>query len=91
MTIAPLESSTEYYGYVRIEAAEMYAQECAAAAVKDDRSSRAPNESMASMNLRDWFAAHALAGLSSELEFSASGGVSQAYLVADEMMKARAL
>ena len=89
MTIAPLESSTEYFGYVRIEAAEMYAFEYAAAAVKDDRSSRAPNESMASMNLRDYFAAQVMPVLLAE-----NGAVISAryaYEIADAMMKARAL
>ena len=89
MTAAPLESSAEYYGYVRIEAAEMYAFEYAAAAVKDDRSSRAPNESMKSTTLRDYFAAQVIPAL---LDNNSVGYAAQhAYQIADEMMKARAL
>ena len=50
-----------------------------------------PAESMASLTLRDWFAAHALAALSDEARFGNSGIALRAYLIADEMMKARVL
>ena len=92
MTTTPLESSTSYYGYVLIEDAEIYAQEYAAAEVSADRASRAPNESMASMNLRDWFAAQTLSGLTDDRRARGAAEISKhAYQIADAMMKARAL
>ena len=62
-------------------------------AVMADRASRAPTATVGveEMTLRDYFAGHALMGVSSDPGCTAEMCARFAYEIADEMMKARAL